>query len=157
MKNRTLKSFIVPVLKVSFSFILISLFSLNVSAQKTIGDYQSKSVNIDNLLRLSVVGNTYSDQTIIIFIDGATEGFDSDYDAYKLNGIPAAPQFYSIITCCNLAVNALPTPIQADYMVQMGFDVGAETTYTISATDLYTFDPAVSIHMLDSRDNVLWT
>ncbi|RLD56939.1 MAG: hypothetical protein DRJ05_10515 [Bacteroidetes bacterium] len=137
-----------------FSAILVFLLSVNVSAQLSIEDYQSNSIQIDNLLRLTVDGNGYSDQTIILFIDGATEGFDSDYDAYKLSGIPAAPQFYSIISCCNLAVNALP-PMESDVTVQMGFDVGATTTYTISATDLYTFDPTITIHLFDSIDDVL--
>lgn len=154
MKNRTLKSLVIRILRVAFSFVLVFFISSNVSAQVSIKDYQSKSVNIDNLLRLSVDGNTYSDQTIIIFIDGATEGFDSDYDAYKLAGIPAAPQFYSIISCCNLAVNALPLMV-SDVTVQMGFEVGATTTYTISATDLYTFDPSITIHLFDSIDDVL--
>ncbi|RLD61463.1 MAG: hypothetical protein DRJ05_02530 [Bacteroidetes bacterium] len=152
MKNPTSKSLITSLFRTAFSFVLIFFLYSNSSAQVGIDDY--KSVNIDNLLRLTVDGNSYSDQTIIIFIAGATEGFDSDYDAYKLSGIPAAPQFYSIITCCNLAVNALP-PMEADVTVQMGFDVGATTTYTISATDLYTFDPSITIHLFDSIDDVL--
>jgi hypothetical protein len=155
MKKFTSKAFRNPYSRIIFSTVLIFLFFTGVSAQKSIKDYQSKSIQIDNLLRLTVEGNSYSDQTLILFIAGATEGFDSEYDAYKLSGITAAPQFYSIIDCCNLAVNALPVPITSDYSVQMGFDVGAETSYTISATDLYTFDPLVSIHLLDSRDKVL--
>ena len=154
MKKYTLKSFHNWYSPIIFTVILTFLFATNASAQVSIGDYQSKSVQIDNLLRLTVNGNSYSDQTIIIFIDGATEGFDSEYDAYKLSGIPAAPQFYSIIPCCNLAVNALP-PMVSDVTVQMGFEVGAATTYTISATDLYTFDPSITIQLFDSIDDVL--
>ena len=154
MKKNTLNLFQKFCSSLLFSAILVFLFSTNASAQLSIEDYQSKSIQIDNLLRLTVEGNTYSDQTIILFIAGATEGFDSDYDAYKLGGIPAAPQFYSIISCCNLAVNALP-PMVSDVTVQMGFDVGATTTYTISATDLYTFDPTITIHLFDSIDDVL--
>ncbi|NOX47880.1 MAG: hypothetical protein GXO89_12970 [Chlorobi bacterium] len=155
MKNNTFNSFKNLCSPFILTAVLIIVMFAKVTAQMGIEDYQSNSIQIDNLLRLTVEGNTYSDQTLILFIAGATEGFDSDYDAYKLSGILAAPQFYSIITCCNLAVNALPVPIPSDYSVQMGFDVGVETTYTISATDLYTFDPSVSIHLLDSRDNVL--
>ncbi len=141
------------------SLILILLFSvatLNIHGQLLEKiDYFKDLKTIDNLLKLTAVGNGYSDQTIIVFIPDATAGFDPSYDAYKLMGIYEAPQLYSIIPCCKLAVNALPTPISTDYFVQMGFDVGAETSYTISATELYTFDPAVTIHLLDIRDNVL--
>jgi hypothetical protein len=154
MKKFTLNLFQNLCSSVIFSVVLVIVFFTDISAQVSIEDYQSNSIQIDNLLRLSVDGNGYSDQTLILFIAGATEGFDSDYDAYKLSGIQAAPQFYSIITCCNLAVNALPL-MESDVTVQMGFDVGATTTYTISATDLYTFDPSITIHLFDSIDNVL--
>lgn len=110
--------------------------------------------SISNLLKLTASGNSYSDQSLIVFVPDATTGFDPEYDAYKLMGIYEAPQLYSIIPCCILTVNALPE-ITTDLKVQLGFQVGVETTYTLSATELYSFDPGVSIHLLDSRDNVL--
>jgi len=135
---------------------LFMVTTINIHGQgKQKSDYLTDFKSIDNLLKLTAVGNGYSDQTIVLFIPGATAGFDPSYDAYKLTGIYAAPQLYSIIPCCNLAVNALPPPISNDYMVQLGFDVGAETSYTISATELYTFDPATTIHLFDIQDNVL--
>ncbi|MBC8488465.1 MAG: hypothetical protein H8D45_20755 [Bacteroidetes bacterium] len=140
------------------TFWLMLTFMLAMSFQNVNGqlfnDIKSlKSPLTDDLLILTAVGNGYSDQTIIIFIPDATAGFDSDYDAYKLPGIYAAPQLYSIIPCCNLAVNALPE-ITTNLEVQLGFEVGYDTTYTISATCLYTFDPSVTIHMEDTKDNV---
>ena len=146
-------------LKMKLASIIIALFyifSANIGysqADKKI-DFYSNSDLLDNLLKLTAVGNGYSDQTIVVFIPGATTGFDPSYDAYKLPGIYEAPQLYSIVPCCNLAVNALPE-ITINHEVQLGFEVGANTNYTISATELYTFDPSISIWLNDTKDNVL--
>ena len=150
MKKRSRIKFILSLFLAS-AFIF---FNSNIYSQTDLSDYGNGNKSFNDLLKLTADGNGYSDQTIIIFIPDATEGFDSDYDAYKLTGIPDAPQFYSIIPCCNLAVNALPY-IGTSRVVQMGFDVGVETNYTISATFLYTFAPDVTIHMEDTRDNVM--
>lgn len=143
----------------TFACIIIALFYLISSnigygqADKKI-DFYNNSELLDNLLKLTAAGNGYSDQSIVVFIPDATAGFDPSYDAYKLPGIYEAPQLYSIVPCCNLAVNALPT-IETNLYVQFGFDVGAETSYTISATELYTFNPSTTIHLFDIQDNVL--
>jgi len=107
-----------------------------------------------DLLKLTAVGNGYSDQTIVIFIPEATPGFDPMYDAYKLPGSNAAPQLYSIIPGINLAVNALPE-ILINLEVQLGFKVGAVNTYSITATELNSFSPTVSIFLDDTKDGIL--
>ncbi|MCF8369255.1 MAG: hypothetical protein K9G76_09455 [Bacteroidales bacterium] len=106
--------------------------------------------DIDNILELTIVGNGYSDQTFVVIIPSATIGFDSDYDAYKLMGIYAAPQLYSKISCCNLSVNALPE-LYTNMKVQLGFRVGANTTYTISAFKLYSFGADTNVFLVDTK------
>lgn len=87
---------------------------------------------IANKVSLKVEGNGYSDETAILFRDDATVGFDSQYDAYKLETEqPGAPTFYSVGTS-NLAVNVLP---EADW-VQLGFKSTVNGTYTISADEI---------------------
>jgi len=144
------RSFTSCILLLLFTF---AAFNIHGQSNEKV-DFFKDSKTIDNLLKLTAVGNGYSDQTIVVFIPGATAGFDPSYDAYKLTGIYEAPQLYSIIPCCNLAVNALPE-ITINFTVKLGFDVGYDTNYTISATELYTFDPSVSIFLDDTRDNVL--
>ena len=87
---------------------------------------------IANKVSLQVEGNGYKDETAILFRDDATVGFDSEYDAYKIETEqPGAPTFYSVANT-NLAVNVLP---QADW-VQLGFKSTANGTYTISALEI---------------------
>jgi hypothetical protein len=105
-----------------------------------------------NSLKLKIVGNGYSDETNIYFIPEATTGFDPQYDAFKLMGNIAAPQLYSIIDCCKLSTNALPE-IYNSMIVQLGFRVGVDTNYSISATGLYTFGSDTLIFMEDTKVN----
>jgi uncharacterized repeat protein (TIGR03803 family) len=105
---------------------------------------------IPNLLHLGITGNNYRDDTYIRFIAGATAGFDTQYDAYKLWGISDAPQLYSIIPGANLAGNALPS-IESNPEVSIGLKVGAETTYTITADGMENFDASVPIHLDDLK------
>jgi hypothetical protein len=117
-------------------------------------DSLKDSEKYTDLLKLTAVGNGYSDQTIVVFIPGSTPGFDPQYDAYKLPGSNAAPQLYSIIPGSNLAINALPE-ILINLVVQLGFKVGANTTYSITATETNSFSPSVSIFLHDTKESML--
>lgn len=134
--------------------IIFSVFFTNILLAQKGNDLTNPTDDIDNILRMTITGNGYSDQTFVVFIPDATTGFDSDYDAYKLMGIMAAPQLYSKISCCNLSVNALPK-IHTNGMVQLGFRVGATTSYTISVDKLYTFGADTNIILEDTKENVL--
>jgi hypothetical protein len=105
-----------------------------------------------NTLKLKIDGNGYSDETIVYFIPQATTGFDPGYDAYKMMGILAAPQFYSIIDCCKLSINALPEIYNA-MTVRLGFRVGVNTNYTITATGLFTFGADTAVFLEDTKMN----
>lgn len=108
---------------------------------------------IDNLVSFTIVGNGYSDQTYVVIIPGSTTGFDSNYDAYKLMGIYAAPQIYSIISCCNLSVNAIPE-LYTNMVVQLGFRVGNNTSYTITASGVYSFGADTNLVLVDTKENI---
>jgi hypothetical protein len=103
---------------------------------------------LSNVLKLKVTGKNYSDEVLIHFNAYGTEGFDSEYDAFKLAGIPEAPQLYSIIPSAILAVNVLP-PILDNVVVPLGFVPGMAKDYTMQALELSSFDPNVSIYLED--------
>ncbi|MCX6244052.1 MAG: T9SS type A sorting domain-containing protein [Bacteroidetes bacterium] len=103
-----------------------------------------------NTLHLNIAGNNYKDDTYVQFVPGTTSGFDSQGDAYKLPGINEAPQLYSIIPGDVLSINALPS-IPTNNEVSLGMKVGANTTYTITADGMETFDNSVPIYMDDLK------
>lgn len=45
-------------------------------------------------IKIRIEGNSYSDEAIVRFNTDATDGFDATFDAYKLQGVEAAPQIY---------------------------------------------------------------
>lgn len=135
-------------------FFVLTMSSVLKAQENAVKDFLKGSKDADSLLSITVNGNGYSDQTLVYFYGPSTEGFDSEYDAYKLPGIYAAPQLYSIIPCCHLAVNVLPT-FNTNYIVQLGFSVGASTSYTFTFDGIDTFDPSTTIYLIDSKDNVV--
>jgi hypothetical protein len=87
---------------------------------------------VNNLVRLQVSGNGYTDDAVIRFLPDATAEFDGAYDAHKLFGeVSASAQLYTFGTT-PLAINALP---ETD-VVQIGLHVGSEGVYTIAATEM---------------------
>jgi len=137
------------ILKFSLLIIFLPVYLLAQSGD----DYKAPTIFNDNTLKMTIVGNGYSDQTYVIIVPGSTTGFDSQFDAYKLMGITAAPQLYSIISCCNLSVNAIPE-LYTNMTVQMGYRVGATTSYTINFEGLYTFGNDTTITLEDTKENV---
>ena len=101
-----------------------------------------------NIFSINVFGNSYSDEIILGINTAATNGFDSEYDAYKLFGIEAAPQLYSLIGNTKCAVNLLHE-INEDIVVPLGFRVGAAMEYIFEAEGLDVFNPSIWVYLED--------
>ncbi len=99
-------------------------------------------------LDLTVNGNNMQDLTSIRFNPAATEGFDSEYDAYKLWGVNACPQIYSITPDNDLAVNALPD-YSTQTVIPVGFKAGVNGTYTLTTSGLGTFPSGTDFYLED--------
>ena len=88
--------------------------------------------SIQDMLRLEASGNGYSDEAVIRFLDDATQGYDSKYDAHKLFVThDEVPQIYSMANDY-MTINALS---ETDFVV-LGFRVNVSGKYTISATEI---------------------
>ncbi|HOW31830.1 MAG TPA: T9SS type A sorting domain-containing protein, partial [Bacteroidales bacterium] len=105
---------------------------------------------VPNILHLGITGNNFRDDTYIQFSPDATAGFDSQGDAYKLWGVQAAPQLYTIIPDDVLSINALPS-VNEHPIVPVGLKVGAEGTYVITADGMDSFDPMIPIRLDDLK------
>ncbi|MBN1340758.1 MAG: T9SS type A sorting domain-containing protein [Bacteroidales bacterium] len=102
-----------------------------------------------NHLRLTASGNGYSDEALVMFHLDATESFDNMFDAFKLTGIVAAPQLYSYISGEKMSMNCFP-PVTGVRIVPLGFTVGSDGIYTITAGSVETFDDEYNIWLEDS-------
>lgn len=68
------------------------------------------SAAYSQLVNVQLKNNVYQDETVIRFIQGATDNFDSNFDAYKLFSINQnVPSISSVIdTGVDLSINSYP-------------------------------------------------
>lgn len=116
--------------------------------------FYKNSNDLTNILRLKVYGNNYSDETVIYFNQGATAGFDNNFDSYKVPGINAAPQLYSIGNDFDLAVNTLPA-ITKGLVVPLGFEVGEAAKYLLWANGFKTFANEMPVYLEDLKEGII--
>lgn len=137
-------------------FRLIIFISLVLSANNLFSqaDHVNKNPLLNNVLQLNITGNGYQDNLFVAYINGATFGYDGQFDVVKLFGIYQAPQFFSIIPGnINLSINSLPD-INYYNTVQLGLYVGKDTLYTITATGTSSFTNFLSIVLEDTKNNI---
>jgi hypothetical protein len=107
---------------------------------------------VANALKLRADGNNYFDATFVHFNDNATPAFDSNYDAFKLEGLATAPQLYSIADY-KLSINVLP--FEGNEVVNLGFTCGVAGTYSVTASGMETFSSSTPILLEDLKLNSL--
>ena len=105
---------------------------------------------VPDLLVLTADGNGYTDQSFINFNANATSGFDLQYDGFKLRGIDEAPQLYSYDACYDYSINVLPE-LYSPLTVSLGFSVGVSGNYSITASELNSFDQNILITLEDLK------
>lgn len=105
-----------------------------------------------NELLISVDGNGYSDKIIIGFNEGTTAGFDNEFDAWKIDGIIAAPQLYSVYEDNKLTVNMLPAEGE-DMLIPIHCKVGKDTLYKITVTGIENLELYENIWLEDLRED----
>jgi hypothetical protein len=114
------------------------------------GTFYKSGNSIPQMLSLSIAGNGYSDKAYVRFDAAATENFDQALDAYKLSGLDAAPQLYSMLPGEKAAINTLPAT-GSSQEVSLGLKVGAAATYTINVEGVNSFNPDLPIYFDDLK------
>ncbi|MBU0764611.1 MAG: T9SS type A sorting domain-containing protein [Bacteroidetes bacterium] len=111
---------------------------------------------ISDILRISVEGNGYSDEAAIHFYPGADSAFESDYDAYKLYGIPAAPQIYTFLSPDSvfMSINTLGE-LTGTTTVPVGFKAGKSGNYIFRAEQMSSFADSVFVFLYDILTDLL--
>ncbi len=111
--------------------------------------------SLNNLLKLTVQANGYSDETAVRFIEDAELNYDGKYDFFKLFA-DNMPQIYSLTSNNEkLAINALPQ-IDEDTHITIGLKPGFNEVMSIEATNIETFNKDVPILLIDNKENVQW-
>ncbi|MCD4684003.1 MAG: hypothetical protein K8R86_12030 [Bacteroidales bacterium] len=116
--------------------------------------YKNTNDEWNNLLRLQVnqESGPYGCETVILFWDEATGLFDSEYDAWYMEGHDEAPALYTVVMQDKYAINCLPSYI--DYpIVPLNFFSALDGEFTISASNIESFPFDLPIWLEDKKEN----
>jgi len=152
-----MQGFIVKANAAAPSFSIGSAARLHNSNSMFKGE-DEKDVTDYNLVKLRVENNGFYDETVVRFIKESDQGFDSEFDAYKMFPWNAdIPMIYSLTNAeeeLPLAINTLPIS-DIGTSIPLGFKTGEAGTYTIEVKEL-NFDMNTDIFLVDSyEDNII--
>ncbi|NOX47272.1 MAG: T9SS type A sorting domain-containing protein [Chlorobi bacterium] len=109
-------------------------------------------------LCLKASANGYSDEAAIIFMDGASNGFDALYDLKKMYNVDEAPNISSKIEGREYSVNVLPVGFLdavESPVIPVNFKLGIEGQCTITVSGTESSDLSVPIYLEDLQDDVM--
>ncbi len=101
-----------------------------------------------NRLWVSLINPDSSyNETLIAFLDDATDSIDIKYDAKKINGNPEI-SFYSILCGRNYAIQSL-APLEREKVVPLGFKTGKPGVHILSLKNIEGLDETVPVTLED--------
>ena len=111
---------------------------------------------VNNLLRMQLIGGAGADELAVYFDQSATNGYDENLDAIKfLSEVAGIPNIYTNIDSLKLSINALQDFSQ-DMVVPMGIVAKTNGNYQVNVLDMTSFAPG-SILYLEDRLLDTWT
>lgn len=102
-----------------------------------------------SMLRLKMNGLTNSqDETVVYYQSGATDGFDSEYDAYKLFGPNPAPHISQEYNSVLMSINGIESVAQT-FSISLKTTTHITGTFTISASDFAGLPNGTCVYLND--------
>ncbi len=110
--------------------------------------FKSENNLEENVLRLTVSGNSYTDETLIHFDGETSYDFEPAYDAIKMMGLEEAPQVFSITgNNDHLSINSQPEATS----VAVGVQCSQSGIYSISWKGINSFKMGQTILLEDLK------
>jgi hypothetical protein len=112
---------------------------------------------ITDAMKIKIAYGSYSDETVVRFMSGATTGFNGCCDAYKLfSSNTAVPNIFTKSSeGYELSINANP-PLTYTHLQEVFLRIGVAATYTISSVEVGAFAPNICIQMKDNATGQLY-
>jgi hypothetical protein len=109
----------------------------------------------DSILRISLVGPSGTDETVIRYSKTATYAFDKSKDAYKmLSDVNAVPNIGSFAQGINLSVNSLPLSAPKD-TIPLFFKSGTAGIHTLKLDSSSLLLNDVNVWLIDAQTNLI--
>jgi len=102
------------------------------------------------IITASCVSNSFTDKISIHFDPTSTAGYNAGYDALKLWGGSESPQLYTRIGDTDVTCNSLPFD-KKNIVIPMSFTNSMVGGMTLTASDLQTFESAITITLEDLK------
>ncbi|MEX0811435.1 MAG: PKD domain-containing protein [Chitinophagales bacterium] len=146
----------------AFQVEVLNIGSTNVdfinNMRRTTGnnDFLRQSQPYDSRLILELQGNGFADRTIVAYADDFTSGYDRSFDAKKLKSNHGQPTIYTFSNpdIEKQSINAIANSDKFQ-VLPIGFIAGTSGNYTITASDLNTFDPMEMLFMEDLKEGIV--
>gem|GEM_PF-2109745 len=120
-------------------FVLVLLLSKNQCWSLDL--IPNNTVNSIPMVRIKMAGApSYLDETVIYYQTGATSGFDSEFDSYKISGPNPVPEISQNWNNTLISINGVP-PVSPTFSTYINTTTPISKTFTITAAD-YNFLPA---------------
>ena len=117
--------------------------------------FYKEAESISNLISMkveNVAGDGYYDETFVNIRQGATSGYDGQYDAVKLTGNTSYPQIYTLAS----SQEKLSIDTRADFgQVAVEFQVGIAGSYKILFKNIETFESSQPLYFEDKQTNTV--
>lgn len=112
---------------------------------------------VTDALRIKIASPTYSDETVIRFMPGASNCFEGCCDAFKLfspnNAVPNV--FTRSCMGEELTINALP-PLNAPFSADLFLRIGINAVYSFKTEEIGAFAEGICITMLDKTTGYMY-
>lgn len=104
---------------------------------------------VNETMEIKASGNNYSSTFYLRFLDEASHGFDSRFDAFKrLSDSKKIPQIYNQLEETILAANSIPPPAEDD-ILHLAFTSGTEGSYKLNFSGIDNFDYEQEFYLKD--------
>jgi hypothetical protein len=125
--------------------------SMRVSSQNAQFFRMNQQIEKDRIwLNLSNDQGAFK-QTLVGFIEGATDGFDRRFDGALLNG-NGYINFYSILDNKNYSIQGKGLPFDENESFPLGFSTSAAGIFTVGIAQSDDFFQAQNIYLFDNND-----
>ncbi len=134
-------------------FIILSLlliaFDLNIFCTPfTLNKTELKTSSVP-MMRLQVSGvPNFLDETVVYYQSGATDGFDNQYDSYKLLGPNNAPHISQEYNSLLMAINGIE-PVVQTFSINILVTAPVTANYTITAIDFANLPKGTCVYLHD--------
>lgn len=127
--------------------VLLMMNAFGLTAQSTASVKRTASVP---MLRLQMSGPLNSlDETVIYYQQGATAGFDADYDAYKLPGPNPAPLIAQVKDSAMIQINGVE-PVAQTFSISIKATTNMSGNYNLFATDFGDLPKGTCVYIIDN-------